>query len=162
MCMSEKRPQPALRRAGLQWAAEAPAPETIIYVKCEKSSAGNFLRHENNLSVYLCQRKALCLSSFLGTYWNVKVLRHKQINKQVNCFPETQFDSKLIQFLRQGWQKINCFVLCLWMPRPEKHVVPWEKAVAPGWEPDRELQDQLCHSLSLGTHWTPQSQFPSL
>lgn len=110
----------------------------------------------------LCQRKALGLSSFLGTYWNVKVLRHKQINKRVNCFPETQFDCKLIQFLRQGWQKINCFALCLWMPRPEKHVVPWEKAVAPGWEPDRELQDQLCHSLSLGTHWTPQSQFPSL
>lgn len=52
MCMSGKRLQWTLRRAGLQWVPEALAPETIVYVRCEKSSAGNFLRHENNLSVY--------------------------------------------------------------------------------------------------------------
>lgn len=66
MCMSEKRPQPALRRAGLQWAAEAPAPETIIYVKCEKSSAGNFLRHENNRSVYPLSKESTWAVIFPG------------------------------------------------------------------------------------------------
>lgn len=52
MCVSGKRPQPTLRRAGLQWVAEALAFETIVYVRCEKSCAGNCLRHGNNLSVY--------------------------------------------------------------------------------------------------------------
>lgn len=91
----------------------------------------------------LCHRKALGLSSLLRTYWKVKALRHKQINKRVNL---SIFDCKLIQFLRQGWQKTHCFVLCFWMPRPETHAVTWQGVLPPAWS------QTASYKISSATH----------